>query len=82
MYDNYCCACRKLHAWRLVGSEYDEICGDCVREDPRVDFCPEEQRYALFAYCQCGDRGPVNYGGDDGLDYRFYCRGSQSSCRP
>lgn len=76
-----CQACTKEHAWMLVSSHYDEICGECVKNDPRVDFCPQENRYALFGYCRCGDRGPVNYGRFES-EFLFYCGGPYAGCRP
>ena len=80
-YPNLCMACNKQHIWGLVHPKYSNICGDCVETDPRVHWDTEQEEYALFAYCNCGAHGPVNYGRHD-TDYLYYCGGSLSMCRP
>ncbi len=79
--ENLCMACEKQHMWAVVHPKYINICGVCVEEDARVDWDEEEQCYALFGYCHCDRRGPVNYGRHD-TEYHYYCGGSLSTCRP
>lgn len=77
-----CLACSKENAWVLVSNQYEDICGQCVESDLRVELDTENNVYAIFGYCQggCGKRNPVNYGRYD-ADIVYYCGGSPH-CTP
>lgn len=70
-----CTECGRFHCWNIVSDKFEQVCGACYKK-PNIGVHPQTGQYVRFAYCTCGERGPINF-----LPNQYWCMKHRDSRR-